>query len=130
MGGAHDGNDDIQFYHAAIEHTFEAAIGAGGLTQVPTDLEGALPPGRYLAQALITGAGVMWLHVGKFDTAVPLAPSAPTGAGVRRIPLSSKCACAIEFNVVKGHNDRIAAQMSTGAGTLFVTRVSRTGRID
>lgn len=125
MAGAHEGEDDRAFFHAAIERTYpELAVTAGG-EQLADDV-GALPPGRYLIQAInfSDSSAICWVHVGKFVEGSPISLTA--GPGKDTVPLNPSGAVAIETNVVKGHSDRIGAIMSAGTCSVFITRVSRT----
>jgi len=121
--GSHEGKDDIAFFHAAIERTYELSATVGGAQL--SDAEGALPEGRYLIQVVnqTPPAALCWIHVGAFEVGVSL--SLVAGAGGDRIPLGSSVV-AIETNVVRGDSDRIGAIMSAGTATVFITRISRT----
>lgn len=125
MAGAHEGEDDRAFFHAAIERTYPALAATAAGEQLGDDV-GALPPGRYLIQAInfADSADICWVHVGKFIEGTPIALSA--GPGKDKVPLNPSGAIAIETNVVAGHSDRIGAIMSAGTCTVFITRVSRT----
>lgn len=123
---AHEGNDDIAFFHAAIERTYEPiAVTTSGTDQLGDDV-GALPTGRYLIQAVNFSdtTAICWVHVGKFEEGAALPMNA--GAGSKKVPLTPSGAVAIEYNVVKEVNDRIGAVLSAGTCTLLITRVSRT----
>jgi len=123
-GDAHRGDHDVAYYEAAIENTVALVATVGSLTETPDD-GGALPPGRYLIQALaLADDQVVWVHVGKFVKGTALAPGAPTAAGEKRFPLTATIV-AIETHCLAGYSDRIAAQVSTGANvTLYISRVS------
>ncbi|MCH9836988.1 hypothetical protein K0U83_15080 [bacterium] len=122
---AHRGDFDIGYYEASIEETHSVTAAVGALTNAPAAAEGALRPGRYLVQLSNPTAGtVVWVHVGAFDAAVPLAPANPIAAGTRRIPLSSSGVLAIEFQALTGYSDRIAVQAVGNAATVFISRVS------
>ena len=130
MAGAHDGEDDRDFFHAAIERTYPPlAVTTGGAQT--SDADGALPSGRYLIQAMnFIGASsiICWVRTGAFIKGAPL--SLVSGPGLNTVPLNTGAAVAIEINVKKDYNDRIGAITSTGSCTVFITRVSRTSRLN
>jgi len=127
---AHRGDHDIAFYEAAIENTFTLNAIVGALTEAPTDLDGPLPPGRYLIQLVgaSDAAVIAWVHVGKFVAGTPLAPANPVAAGTKRIPLSPSSIIAIETHALQGYSDRIAVQSVGGTVTVHITRVSNEAR--
>lgn len=127
---AHRGDFDIGFYEAAIEETHSVTAAIGALTNLPSAVDGALRPGRYLIQLSNPVAGsVVWVHVGAFDATVPLAPVNPVAAGTKRIPLSSAGVLAVEYQALAGFSDRIAVQATGNATTVFVSRVSTETRM-
>lgn len=117
--------DYIAYFSADIGFTYVMAIAAAPALVQNTDAEGPLAPGRYLAAIRdVSDAGALvWLHVGPFVKSAILAPAAATGQGPARMPLNDNG--FVEFTVVKGHNDRVAATVATGTATLHLTRVSR-----
>lgn len=117
--------DYIGYYSADIGFTWEQAVAVTPTLTTNSDAAGPLEPGRWLAVArnFSTATALMWLHVGAFEKGTPLAPAAPTGQGPSRIPLSQNG--FVEFTVVEGYNDRFAATMSAGTGTLHLTKISR-----
>ena len=125
---AHRGDHDIAFYEAAIENTAALTATSAGLTETADSL-GALPPGRYLIQAVgLAQNQVCWVHVGKFVKGEPLAPASPTAPGEKRFPLTSAIV-AVESHVLRGYSDRIAVQLSIGASlTVYLSRVSTEAR--
>lgn len=124
--GAHEGDDDRAFYHAAIERTYPIiSVTTSGNDQFSDDV-GALPQGRYLIQAVNFSdtTALCWVHVGKFEDGSPIAMAATPG--MNKVPLTPSGAVAIEYNVIRGVNDRIGAVLSAGTCSLLITRVSRT----
>lgn len=122
-GSAHRGDDDIAFFAAAIEET--RLIAASPASASFPDADGALVPGRYLIQILGASASsvVVWIQMGKFEKGVPL--TASVGPGLKRVPLSPSGIIAIEVNVVKEDNDRIAVVTAGGTASVYITRISR-----
>jgi len=121
VGSAQRGDDALYFYAAdlGITHALEVTATA---SQLP-DVVGALRPGRYLIHAVerVPAKTVVWIRTGKFvlGAALDIAAAPPW------FPLRVDGIVAIEINVRKGHNDRIAAITDGGSATLYVTRVSR-----
>jgi hypothetical protein len=114
--------DVVGFYAADIGITRELVIGAGASVML-TDADGPLTPGRWVIQlrtALATEYA--WIRVGAFKKGSAIA--ATIGPGRDRFPLSPSALIAIEFNVRKGENDRIAGITEFGAATLYISRVS------
>ena len=122
---AHSGTHDIAFYEADIGGTFVISASTT-LANAPSDVEGALPPGRYLVQAISfsDATATCWLHVGRFESGTPLVPGNDIAAGTQRFPLHGDAMPAIEFNVLTGHNDRVAVVTSAGTATVYLSRVS------
>jgi len=122
-GSAHNGEDDIAFFAADIGHTYVLSLSTG-LTTLPAAL-GALVPGRYLIQVGGLSAGaIAWVHFDKFQDTPPNIPS-PIGEGPQRIPLLQTAVIAIETHALKGYSDRLSAIVTSGAATLYATRISR-----
>ena len=116
------GDDVIAYYAADLGKTRELAL-TNVSAQLP-DAGGPLPPGRYLIHlgVLSALAAVAWVKTGPFDIAVPLVAT----AAVPCFPMTVARVMAIEINVRKGHNDRVAAIMDAAfTGTLYVTAISR-----
>jgi hypothetical protein len=124
---AHSGDHDKAFYEAAIEETFGATATSASLTNVNTDDDGALVPGRYLLQAagtLVPGQ-TLWVHRGRFTAGTALSPIGGAAvAGPARFPLTATIV-ALEFHVLGGYSDRIAVQLGSGSDvTVYLSRVS------
>lgn len=121
MGDAQRGDDAIYFYAANLGRTTALAVSVVS-AQTP-DSEGALPPGRYLLHLGddVASTTIVWVTAGPFTKGGTLTAV----AAVPLFPMSTARIVTIEINVRKGDNDRIAAIASAGAGTLFVTQVSR-----
>lgn len=122
MGNAHRGDHDIAFYQADIGETRALLVTIAGEELV--EEEGPLTPGRYLLQFFQTSgapSAICWVHVGAWAEG-DISPTA--GSGPQRIPLSAQSIIGVEYHVIEGYNDRVAAIMTVGAGTLYMTRVS------
>jgi hypothetical protein len=124
MGDAQRGDDALYYYAANLGLT--QAIAVTATPAQTSDIEGALTPGRYLLQiADVSNSGTtIWVRTGKFEKGVALSMV----AGVPWFPMKPGGVIAIEINVRKGDNDRIAAVASgpgTPLGTLYVTQISR-----
>lgn len=117
---AHRGDDDIAFFAATLGRTIGIACSAVA-AQIP-DEEGALPAGRYLLHIADVTPKVakLWVATGKFEEAVAIA----VAAAPPHFPMHLAGIVALELNVRRGFNDRIAAIMSVGTGTLYITKIS------
>ncbi len=126
-GSAHRGDHDVAFYEAAVEETIELSLSTA-FTQTP-DSNGPMTAGRWLIQLYNPGQNaICWVHEGIFVEGVPLAPSSPTSAGLRRIPLSIRSVIAFETHVLPNYSDRIGAILTQGTALLWLTRVSTATR--
>jgi hypothetical protein len=122
MGTAQRGDDAIAFYAASLGRTTKLSAVAAASTQT-TDVDGALPSGRYLIQILnvVPATAIVWVKAGPFEVGVVVTAE----AGVPSFPLSREAIIAIEFNVVKKDSDRIAVRTSAGTADVYITRISR-----
>lgn len=113
--------DYVGFYSADIGTTVVIA----GVTGSLTEHSAKLTPGRYLvaARTFSDAAALAWIHVGTGASAITPAPGTPVAGGTSRIPLSANG--WVEYVVVKDRNDRIGVQMSTGTGSIYVSKISR-----
>jgi hypothetical protein len=90
---------------------------------------GQLPAGKYFVQALGLGANTAYLKTAKFEsggTVTAVAPGAASGFDiVDEFPLASSASDGVSsftLHVKPGLNDRIAAIMSAGTATLWLTQ--------
>lgn len=119
---AEQGQDAIAFFAADVEETRALTLSTSS-NQV-SDVDGALPPGRYLL--LLRDVGVSdwtWIQFGRFVKGGTV--TATVGPGVNKLPLSRQSMIGFEINIVSGENDRIAAINESGGGTLYMIRISR-----
>lgn len=125
----HRGDHDIAHYERQPGETLgPTSVGTGSVTQLNSDAQGPLPPGRYLIQVanLSTTGIVLWLHFGRFEKSAPLAPSSPTSSGRNRIALSLDDRLGIELHLLGGEHDRVAAQAVGGTCDVILSRISTT----
>lgn len=117
---AHTADDDIAFYAAALGLT--RALSLTPVAAQIADADGALPAGRYMLHLgdVSDDSAVVWVRTVKWnkdvDYAVPTAPPA--------FPMRPSRIMAIEFNVREGVNDQVAAIVTAGTATLYVTKLS------
>lgn len=119
-------DDQLDYFASDLGPTRTLAVVAANMVSSagasPADPDGALPPGKYLLQrGAPGGADVMFIDAIPFvkgDTSwTALSAAAP------RMPLIRD---SIVLHVRKGHNDRIIARVTGGAGAaLHITQVSR-----
>ncbi|MCZ6868099.1 MAG: hypothetical protein O7G84_01185 [Gammaproteobacteria bacterium] len=122
MAEARRGDDDIAFFAASLGRT--RALAVTDTAAEITDPDGALVPGRYLLHVANLSAGaVVWVATGKFEKgAAPLT----VVAAAPHFPMSAATIVALELNILKEDNDRIAAiATGGGTGTLYITQISR-----
>lgn len=115
------GDDVIAYYAGTLG--FTRALDVGPTSTMIPDAEGALEPGRYLVQLLDCSASGMkaWLAFGAFARAGTVVAA----AGPPHFPLGPRGLIALEFNVRKGDNDRVAVIGDGGTARLYLTRISR-----
>lgn len=120
---AHDarGDDVIAYYASTIG--FTRALGVSAISAQVPDEQGPLEPGRWLLQLLDrqSAATRAWLAFGPFRRGEPLVAV----VGPPYFPMSGRGLIALEFNVRRGDNDRVAAVAENGTATLYLTRLSR-----
>lgn len=123
MGDAQRGIDAQAFYAAALGRTRKLLCSS--VAAQFSDNDGALPPMRYLLHVadISPTNRTIWIATGKFIKSVALS----VADDVPYFPMGLSGVVAIEINVLKGHNDQIAAIMTGGNGILYVTEVSRPG---
>ncbi len=118
---AERGSDAFNFYSAKLGDTRELAASVAA-AQTP-DAGGPLPPGRYLLHIgnLSATTVKVWLRTGKFVKGDTLNIS----AAVPACPFSLDGLMAIEINVHKEDNDRVAAITSAGTASVYITPISQ-----
>jgi hypothetical protein len=119
-------DDQQDFYASDLGPTRTLAVVAANAVSsagaTPGDPAGALPPGKYLLQrGAPGGADVMWIDAIPFKKAdaawTGMAAAAPAHPLIRD---------SLVLHVRKGHNDRIVARVTGGAGAaLHITLISR-----
>lgn len=122
MGDAQRGDDSIAFFAATLGRTSALSVTDAG--EQISDADGPLAPGRYLLHVANVSAPtvVIWVATGAFESGGSIAVTTT----VPFFPMSPATILAIELNIVKGHNDRIAAIATAGGtGTLYITQISR-----
>lgn len=121
--GPERGDDAIYYYAANLGLTRALSVTAAGVQLL--DVDGPLVPGRYLLHlGTVSTSAVIWVRAGKFEKGTPL----DIAAGVPHFPMSPSRILAIEVNVRKEDNDRIAAIAAgpgTPTGVLYITQISR-----
>lgn len=126
MSGIGDvrGDDAVAYYAGTIGATRSIAV-ADGVSATLRDADGPLEPGRYLMQVLnwTSSSAKIWVRFGRFEKGHSLEAS----AGPPNFPLAQRGIIALELNVLPGDNDRAAAIGDGGGGTLYLTRISRSG---
>ena len=122
MGDGARAGDEVGFFAAAIEVTRSLSLSTTSVQL--TDAQGPLAPGRYVIQLRPASSAEIWcwVHAGPFIKGDVI--TATTGEGRNRFPLSNAGLIAIEFHVRRDVNDRIAAVLESGSGTLYISKVS------
>lgn len=123
MAGQHREDDDVAYFAAKLGLTYRLAM--SGVAAQTSDDDGALPPGRYLIHlGNLTNGARVWVQMGVFAKGGTITPV----IGPPSFPMSTTRIQAIEVNVRKGANDRVAAILESTSqnpsGELFITNIS------
>lgn len=125
MGDAQRGDDALAYFGATLGAT--RALGVSVAPAQTSDPDGPLPPGRYLLHIsdLDPVAAKVWVRMGKYVRGEVLGVAASPPA----FPMQLGGIVAIEVNVRRGDNDRIAAVMAgiLDTAVLYITEISRPG---
>jgi len=123
MGDAQRGDDALAYFGATLGAT--RALAASGAAAQTSDPDGPLPPGRYLLHIsdVSLSAAKVWVRMGAYVRGEVL----PITAAPPAFPMQLGGIVAIEVNVRRHDNDRVAVVMSAGTAILYITEISRPG---
>lgn len=113
------GDDLLDFYRSDLGNARILAL-TNVSAQTP-DAAGPLPPGRYILLIRAVAGQWAWVRTEPFVKTATVTAAVNTG-----FPLSPDGLLAVEFNVRKGHNDRIAGILeAAGSATLYILPLAK-----